>query len=120
MEVEVTGADPAGVDADVLAVAAGGALVQELDDLFGGRLGRASADADPVAMVPVGRELPARRVAVVALAHLDAEGLRTAAARLVRAHRGGGTIVWALDEWLRLDAEVKVRALVEGAILGGY
>src|SRR3954469_5761875 len=104
MQVEVTRAEPAGLDADVLAVAAGGALVQELDELFGGRLARASAEADPVAMVHVGRELPARRVAVVALDGLDADGVRTAAARLVRAHRGGGTIAWAIDEWLRLGA----------------
>src|SRR5687768_3941749 len=120
MEVEVTRAEPAGLEADVLAVAAGGALVQELDELFGGRLVRASADADPVAIVHVARELPARRVAVVAVGDLDAEGLRTAAARLVRAHHGGGMIAWALDEWLRLDPEVKVRALVEGAVLGSY
>src|SRR4051794_11476988 len=120
MQVEVTRAEPAGLDADVLAVAAGGALVQEFDELFGGRLARASAEADPVAIVHVGRELPARRVAVVAIEGLDAEALRTAAARLVRAHRGGGTIVWALDEWLRLDPEVKVRALVEGAVLAAY
>src|SRR4051812_21775183 len=120
MEIEVTAAEPAGLDADVLAVAAGGALVQEFDELFGGRLARASAEADPVAMVHVGRELPARRIAVVALEGLDPESLRTAAARLVRSHRGGGTIAWALDEWLRLDPEVKVRALVEGAVLARY
>src|SRR4051794_41865354 len=89
MEIEVTAAEPAGLDADVLAVAAGGALVQEFDELFGGRLARASAEADPVAMVHVGRELPARRVAVVALDGLDADGVRTAAPRLLPAPPGG-------------------------------
>ena len=34
MNVDVTGAEPAEVDADVLAVPVGGALVQELDSLF--------------------------------------------------------------------------------------
>src|SRR3954465_2376121 len=114
MQVEVTRAEPAGLDADVLAVAAGGALVQEFDELFGGRLARASAEADPVAIVHVGRELPARRVAVVAIEGLDAEALRTAAARLVRAHRGGGTIVWAPDEGLAAGPPGKGGGRVRG------
>src|SRR3954466_8056580 len=120
MEIEVTRAEPAGRDADVLAVAAGGALVQEFDELFGGRLARASAAADPVAIVHAGRGPPARRVAVVAIEGLGAEALRTAAARLVRAHRGGGTIVWALDEWLRVDPQVKGRGLAEGGGLAAH
>jgi len=120
VNVEVTGAEPAELEADVLAVAAAGALVQELDPLFGGRLARAAADADPVAVVHVAHELPARRVAAVAVDALDAEGLRTAAARAVRAHRGEGTVAWALDESLPLGPECQVQALVEGAILGGY
>jgi len=120
VNVEVTGAEPAELEADLLAVAAGGALVQELDPRFGGRLARAAADADPVAIVHVAGELPARRVAAVAVDALDAEGLRTAAARAVRAHHGGGTVAWALDESLALGAGSQVQALVEGAILGGY
>jgi leucyl aminopeptidase len=120
VNVEVIGAGPAELEADVLAVAVGGALVQELDPLFGGRLARAAADADPVAIVHVARELPARRVAAVAVDALDAEGLRTAAARAVRAHHDGGTVAWALDESLPLGPECQVQALVEGAILGGY
>jgi leucyl aminopeptidase len=120
MNVELTGAGPAEVEADVLAIAVGGALLQELDALFGGRLARAAEDADPVAMVHVARELPARRVAAVAVDGVDADGLRTAAARAVRAHRGGGTVAWALDESLPLGARAQVQALVEGAILGDY
>jgi leucyl aminopeptidase len=120
VDVEVTAARPAELEADVLAVAAGGALVQELDPPFGGRLAHAAAEADPVAIVHVARELPARRVAAVRVEALDADGLRTAAARAVRAHRGGGTLAWALDRSLPLDPADQVRALVEGAILGGY
>jgi len=120
MNVEVTGAEPAEVEADVLAVAVGGVRVQEFDPLFGGRLARAAADADPVAMVHVAHEVAARRVAAVAIDELDAEGLRTAAARAVRAHHGGGTVAWALDESLPLGTQCQVQALVEGAILGGY
>jgi leucyl aminopeptidase len=120
LNVEVTSAKPAEVEADVLAVAARSAHGRELDALLGGRLGRAAADADPVAIVYTAGELPAPRVAAVAADELDAEGLRTAAARAVRAHHGGGTVAWALDESLPLDAASQVRALVEGAILGGY
>jgi leucyl aminopeptidase len=120
MNVEVTGAGPAEVEADVLAVVVSGALVQELDPLFGGRLVRAAEEADPVAIVHVARELPARCVAVVTVDEFDAEGLRTAAARAVRAHHGGGTVAWALERSLPLDTQWQVQALVEGAVLGGY
>ena len=120
MNVDVIGAEPAEVDADVLAVPVGGALVQELDSLFGGRLARAAADADPVAVLHVADELRARRVAAVVVDTLDAEGLRTAAARAVRAQRDGGTVAWGLDESLPRDPQCQVQALVEGAILGNY
>src|SRR3954454_4577927 len=88
MNVEVTAAEPADVEADVLALAAGGLRVRELDRLFEGRLLGAAADADPVSVVHVGRELRAQRVAVVALEEREPEGLRTAAARAVRALQG--------------------------------
>ena len=76
---------------------------------------RALADADPVAMV-YAADAP---LAVVALAP-DAEGLRTAAARAVRACRAGGTVAWALDASLPVPVEEQVRALAEGAVIGGY
>jgi leucyl aminopeptidase len=120
MNVEVTAAEPAEVEADVLALAAGGLRVRELDRLFDGRLARAAAAADPVAIVPVTHEVKARRVAVVALDENEPEDLQTAAARAVRAQRGGGTIAWALDESLPLALYRQVRAVVEGAVLGGY
>jgi leucyl aminopeptidase len=112
LNVEVTSAKAAEVQADVLAVAAGGAQAQEIDALLGGRLARAAADADPVATVYVAGELPARRVVAVAVDALDAEGLRTAAARAVRA--GRGAVAWALDDPADLPA------VVEGAVLGSY
>ena len=119
MNVEVTAAEPAEVDADVLALAAGGLRVRELDPLFEGRLVRAAADADPMTVVHVGRELRAQRVAVVALDELEPEELRTAAARVVRAHPGG-TVAWALDESLPFALPSQMRAVVEGAVLGAY
>ena len=120
MVIEVTHAAPASVEADLLALATGGVRLQELDKLLDGRLGRAAADADPVAMVHVAGELAARRVAAVAIEEMDAEGLRTAAARAVRAHRGARAVAWALDQSLPVDEVDQIQALVEGAILGGY
>ena len=77
---------------------------------------RAAADADPVAIVYHATPPP---LAVVAL-EPDVEGLRTAAARAVRACRGGGTVAWALDPSLPVAVEDQVRALAEGAVIGGY
>src|SRR5918992_5813886 len=108
MHVEVTGNEPYAVGADL--VAAAGARASEL-----GAPERALADADPVALVyAAGAPL-----AVVAL-EPDADGLRTGAARAVRACRGGGTVAWALDTSLPLSVEEQVRALAEGAVIGGY
>ena len=73
------------------------------------------ADADPVAKVFT-TDPP---LAVVAL-EPGVDGLRTAAARAVRACRGGGTVAWALDASLPLPLEDQVRALAEGAVIGGY
>lgn len=38
----------------------------------------------------------------------------------MRACRGGGTVAWALDASLELPVAEQVRALAEGAVLGGY
>jgi leucyl aminopeptidase len=108
MRVEVGGADPRAVGADLIAAA--GARASEL-----GAPSRAIADADPVAMVYGDDAL----LAVVTL-DPDAEGLRTAAARAVRACRTGGTVAWALDASLSVPVEEQVRALAEGAVIGGY
>ena len=109
MKVEVTADAPSAVGADLLA--AGPARAAEL-----GAPERAVADADPVAIVYAGAAAP---LAVMAHAP-DADGLRTAAARAVRACRDGGTVAWALDPSLPLTAEEQVRALAEGAVIGDY
>jgi leucyl aminopeptidase len=109
MDIEVTAGDPLGVGADL--VAAAGARAVEL-----GAPDRAPADADPVAITYTADGAP---LAVVAL-EPGADGLRTAAARAVRACRGGGTVAWALDASLPVSAEEQVRALAEGAVIGGY
>src|SRR3954449_615430 len=108
MNVEVTAGDPHAVGADLIAAA--GARAAEL-----GAPERAVAEADPVAMVcPAGAPL-----AVVAL-DPGADGLRTGAARAIRACRDGGTVAWALDASLAVPVEDQVRALAEGAVIGGY
>jgi leucyl aminopeptidase len=109
MHVEITAGDPSAIGADMVAVAAG-ARATEL-----GAPDRAVADADPVAIVYTA----AAPLAVVAL-EPGVDGLRTGAARAVRACRGGGTVAWALDPRLPIQVEEQVRALAEGAVIGGY
>lgn len=109
MQVEVTARDPYTIGADLVSAAVG-ARAAEL-----GAPERAIADADPVAIVYT----TAAPLAVVAL-EPDVEGLRTGAARAVRACRAGGTVAWGLDASLPLPVEEQVRALAEGAVLGGY
>jgi leucyl aminopeptidase len=108
MDVEVTDSDPHAVGADLIAAA--GARASEL-----GAPQRAVAEADPVAMVFT----DGAPLAVVAV-EPDVDGLRTGAARAVRACRGGGTVAWALDASTPLAVEEQVRALAEGAVIGGY
>jgi leucyl aminopeptidase len=109
MDVEVTTGDPPDVGADL--VAAAGPRAAEL-----GVPDRALTDADPVAMAYTPDGAP---LAVVAL-EPGADGLRTAAARAVRACRDGGTVAWAMDPSLPVSIEEQVRALAEGAVIGGY
>jgi leucyl aminopeptidase len=109
MHIEVSPVDPSAIQADLLAVAAGARAVQL------GAPERAITEADPVATVYT-TPVP---LAVVAL-DPGVEGLRTAAARAVRACPGGGTVAWALDRSLDVAVDQQVRALAEGAVIGGY
>ena len=109
MHIEVSPVDPSAIQADLLAVAAGARAVQL------GAPERAITEADPVATVYT-TPVP---LAVVAL-DPGVEGLRTAAARAVRACPGGGTVAWALDRSLDVAVDEQVRALAEGAVIGGY
>src|SRR3954462_1900864 len=106
MEVEVTAVAPRAGGADLVAAAGERALALGAPE-------RAVQDADPVALVYAA----AAPLAVVAL-EAGVDGLRTGAARAVRAARRGGTVAWAFDA--SLPAEQQVRALAEGAVLGGY
>lgn len=110
MIIEVTAANLTTVRADLIAVASGiGASALGAPE-------RAIAEADPVSIVYRNSGAP---LAVVAL-EPGVEGLRTAAARAVRACRGGGAVAWTLDESLPFTTAEQVSALAEGAVLGGY
>ena len=109
MRVEVTPNGPDTVDAELVAVAAGAPAVAL------GAPERALTDADPVALV----YRDGCPLAVVAL-EPDVEGLRAAAARAVRACRGGGTVAWAVDASLPIPVEAQVGTLAQGAIIGAY
>jgi leucyl aminopeptidase len=109
MDIEVSPVDPSAIQADLLAVAAGPRAAQL------GAPQRAIAEADPVAVVYT-TPVP---LAVVAV-DPGVEGLRTAAARAVRACPGGGTVAWAIDRSLEVAIDQQVRAVAEGAVLGGY
>jgi len=104
----VTADAPDTIGADLLAAA--GRRASEL-----GAPERAVAEADPVAMVY------ATAVPLAVVAHTpDLDGLRTGAARAVRACRHGGTVAWALDPTLPLGVGEQVRALADGAVIGSY
>jgi leucyl aminopeptidase len=66
----------------------------------------------------------ARRVVVAGIgkrADVDADAVRTAAAAVTRRLRDvGGTLGWTLDESLPLSLDEQARAVVEGAVIGGY
>jgi leucyl aminopeptidase len=109
MHVELSAGEPSAIGADLVAVAVGARAAQL------GAPERAVAQADPVSMVFT----TTPPLAVVAR-EPDVDGMRTAAARAVRACRGGGTVAWALDASLPVPVEDQVRALAEGAVIGGY
>src|SRR4051812_6342700 len=54
-------------------------------------------------------------------ADVDADAIRTAASAVVlRLRDVGGTLAWQVDDSLPLSADEQARAVVEGAVLGGY
>src|SRR3954447_10891695 len=120
MNVELTMTAPTEVEADVLALVAGGLRVRPLRPPLAGRRVRSAGAPDPIAFVQVGRELRARRIALVATDGLDPEDLRTAAARVVPSSRGAGAVAWAVDDTLPVAESRQVQAVVEGAVLGSY
>ena len=66
----------------------------------------------------------ARRVVVAGVgkrAEVDSDAVRTAAAAVTRRLRDvGGTLGWTLDDSLPVSLDEQARAVVEGAVLGGY
>lgn len=128
---------PGEVKPDVLAipvargdegVLSSGAAV--LDERLNGRLRRLVVDGEvrgevgQIVVLHTDGELNARRVAaagVGAIADLDADAIRTAAAGVAHAVEDvGGTVAWLLDETLPLAVDEQAKAVVEGVMLGSY
>ncbi len=111
MDVRLSTSDARSVDADLIAVAAG-SLATSL-----GAPPRASLDADPIAIVYT----DGPPLAVISVGP-GLDGLRTAAARAVRHGDAGAgeTVAWALDHSSPGAIDDQLRALAEGAVLGGY
>ena len=136
MEIAVSGEVPEDVEADVLAFPVAEPVElpdagRRLDERLSGKLahliedGELKGSSGTVTLVHTLGELRAHRVAAVGLgkrARVDADSLRTAAARVAaRAGTvGGGAIAWSLDGELPLSAGEQARAVVEGTILGAY
>jgi leucyl aminopeptidase len=134
MEIDVTAAAPAEVEAQALAFAVSDPdelpqVAATLDGPLGGRLARLASAGDvrgdpgTAAVVHLNGEIAAERVIAAGLgkAQDDPDAIRTAAASVARAlSRVGGTLAWALDPALPLSLEEQARAVVDGAILGGY
>jgi leucyl aminopeptidase len=134
MQIDVVQAPPGGVEADVLAfavrdpVALSGAA-EGLDRLVEGRLtrlveaGELTGEEGHVALLHADGRLAAARVGAVGLGSraLDADRLRTAAARMAASALGvGGTsVAWVVEE-NGLSAEEQGRAIVDGTLLGPY
>ncbi len=129
MIVEVSNSAPETIEAELLALPYTGTwspAFERLDGLLDGALsrltasGEAKADAGKTAVlhVPAGSGVAAARVALVGVGaegERDDDTFRTAAAAAVRAVRGfGGAVVWAFEP------DDEVRAVVEGAVLGGH
>ncbi len=136
MRVEVTAPEAAPRQADVVALA-----VRSDDDALpaaAASFGEAVADrvrqvateedvaseAGRTAVLYPDGEVDARRLVAVGLGpadELDADSLRTAAARVAdAAERVGGTLVWLLDDALPLSPTEQARAVVDGLLLGSY
>ena len=136
MRIEVRAPGAKSFQADVLAVAiargdeALPSVAAEVDGSLDGRLALVAREEDlaseigRTAVLHPNGELGARRVVAVGLGpadDVDADAVRTAAARVVAAsERVGGSLAWLLDDSLGVSAAEQARAIVDGLLLGGY
>jgi len=136
LEILTSDAPPTQVEADVLATpvldpAALAGPGDEIDRALGGRLAHLVADRElrgtlgRVTLVHTLGELGAHRTAAAGVGKaeaLDADALRTAAARVAArvAGIGGGTIAWTIDGDLPIALAEQARAIVDGTVLASY
>src|SRR5918999_4460932 len=132
MKVEIRPPDAKSFEADVVAVGfpANGTALSALDQGLARRLTDVAEEEDVAGAIgrtavlhPDG-DAAARRLIAVGLGaadELDADAIRTAAARVASAaERVGGTLAWLLDDSLGLSPAEQARAIVDGLVLGGY
>src|ERR687896_2669876 len=132
MKVEVRPPDTKSFEADVVAVGfpANGTALSALDQGLARRLTDVAEEEDVAGAIgrtavlhPDG-DAPARRLIAVGLGaadELDADAIRTAAARVASAaERVGGSLAWLLDDSLALPPAEQARAIVDGLLLRGY
>jgi leucyl aminopeptidase len=133
MQVDVADTPLRDVDADVLGFTVGEPLAlpteaRELGEAVERRLaalvedGELTGAAGEITVVHTVGDAVVRRVAAAGLgAEGDADAIRTAAAKVARAPRGGdGTVAWLLGTNSAVPAADEARAVVEGILLGGY
>jgi leucyl aminopeptidase len=134
MQIEVSRSGPITADADALVVPLAETRsvprsLQGLDSSLGGALGawiesgQFEGKSGQLASLPAGRGARARRAILVGLGkHVDAEALRSAAARAVRELRRAKLARAALcvPALRRPGPEEVAQALAEGALLGHY
>ncbi len=133
MKIEVSSAAPESVETDLLAVAYAGRpspAIARLDARARGRLATVTGEARPdpgrttLLHVAPGEDLRAARIVLVGVGRdgeRDEDGLRTAAAAVVRIGNAlGRRVAWAFDETLDLPPDLQVKAVVEGAVMGSY
>src|SRR6188472_1210612 len=119
MEIHVSDAEPAVVEADVLAFPVTKPAARDVDRALGEPVARLIADREvsgsrgELAVVHA-----PRRVAAVGVGELDdADGIRTAAAKAAvkAAALAGGTLAWIVEESGPVSPAEQGRAVVEGA-----
>jgi leucyl aminopeptidase len=131
-KVDIALPGQAGADAIALPVAqpVGGDGAKIVDDRLGGRLARLAESGElrgergEALLLHLDGELDAPRLVAAGVGKrddVDVDALRTAGATAAQAlSRVGGTLVWLLDESLRVPLPEQAAALVEGTILGAY
>ena len=131
-EVAIEVSAPGDVEPETLALTLpeGESTPRPVDERLTGRLQQLADDGElkgvlgKTVVLHTNGESSTRRVVVAGVGkrdEVDADAIRTAASAVVRRLGDvGGTLAWMLDDSLPLSPADQARAVVEGAVLGGY